>query len=624
MKTYAILLLFIFTESFSQQISEREITTTIDEVTVFIQGAQITRTGTTSIPTGKSKLIVKELSPYMDGKSVQVKATGNFTILSVNPTLNFLNQIKREKRVDSLNQILTDIDLKIERKQARLEVLDEKSNVLNVNRKLGSDNLDVAVSQLRDAIEFYEQQYTAIKNEKITVTDEIENLNKDKQNVLSEIHKISKNKDLPSGEVEIQVDADQFTKGEFKVTYLVTNAGWYPKYDIRVESVDNPLQLTYKADVYQQTGINWNNVRLKLSNGNPNESGVAPTLQTWYLNFARNTIINRNAYNRLTAAPQTVSGTVYDETGEPLIGTTVTVQGTTIGTVTDINGIYSLTLPNGASGLMFSFVGYESKILPINSSQMDVQLELDVQSLSEVVVIGYGTDGSSSYDYEQSPFSRYEKPEAKTITTTVIENQTSVEFEVDEPYSIKSNGEKITVDLSSDEIETSYEYFAVPKLDKDAFLIARVTNWDQFNLLEGEANLYFEDAFVGRTILNARSMEDTLSISLGRDKSIIIGRTKVNDYSKRRTIGNNKIESRGFEILAKNKKSAAIKLTLFDQVPVPAISDIEVELTEKSKALNNEKTGELKWELTLSPQEQVNLKLGYQVKYPKHEKVILE
>ncbi|MEQ8472353.1 MAG: mucoidy inhibitor MuiA family protein [Marinoscillum sp.] len=624
MKTYAILLLFIFTESFSQQISEREITTTIDEVTVFIKGAQITRTGTTSIPTGKSKMIVKGLSPYMDGKSVQVKATGNFTILSVNPTLNFLNQIKREKRVDSLNQILTDIDLKIERKQARLEVLDEKSSVLNVNRKLGSDNLGVTVSQLRDAIEFYEQQYTAIKNEKITVTDEIENLNKDKQNVLSEIHKISKNKELPSGEVEIQVDADQFTKGTFKVTYLVTNAGWYPKYDIRVESVDNPLQLTYKADVYQQTGINWDNVRLKLSNGNPNESGVAPTLRTWYLNFARNTIINRNTFNRLTAIPQSVSGMVYDETGEPLIGTTVVVQGTTIGTITDINGNYSLTLPNGASNLMFSFVGYESQILPINSDQMDVQLEMDIQSLSEVVVVGYGVEGSSSYDYEQRPYNSYKEPKAKTVTTTVIENQTTVEFEVDEPYSVKSNGEKITVDLSNHEIETTYEYFAVPKLDKDAFLIARVTNWDQFNLLEGEANLYFEDAFVGRTILNASSMEDTLSISLGRDKSIIIGRNKVNDYSKRRTIGNNKIETRGFDILAKNKKSAAIKLTLFDQVPVSAISDIEVELTEKSKALHNEKTGELKWEFTLSPQEQVNLKLGYQVKYPKHEKVILE
>ncbi|VAW26350.1 Aspartate ammonia-lyase, partial [hydrothermal vent metagenome] len=213
---------------------------------------------------------------------------------------------------------------------------------------------------------------------------------------------------------------------------------------------------------------------------------------------------------------------------------------------------------------------------------------------------------------------------SKVVKTTIIENQTTVEFAVKTPYSIKSNGEKLTVDLTTYEIESIYEYYAVPKLDKDAFLIARIINWDQYNLLEGEANLYFEDAYVGRSILDAKSLSDTLDISLGRDKNIIIGREKVDDFSKKRTVGANKIDSRGFKIIARNKKSQPIKLTIIDQIPLASVSDISISPDELSGGKLELSTGEVKWELLLSPKSQKELMLKYSVKYPKKEKVVLE
>ena len=178
-------------------------------------------------------------------------------------------------------------------------------------------------------------------------------------------------------------------------------------------------------------------------------------------------------------------------------------------------------------------MGLDTKEIMINSSVMNVTLN-DAVALSEVVVTGYGRGSYGRRSRQKSKKKSYEDKslDAKTITTTVIENQTNVEFEVEKPYSIKSNGEKMGVDLNKFEIETIYEYYAVPKLDKDAFLIARVIDWDKYNLLEGEANLYFEEAYVGRSILDARSLTDTLDISLGRDKNIVIGRTKMNDFSK--------------------------------------------------------------------------------------------
>jgi uncharacterized protein (TIGR02231 family) len=216
------------------------------------------------------------------------------------------------------------------------------------------------------------------------------------------------------------------------------------------------------------------------------------------------------------------------------------------------------------------------------------------------------------------------KQKSQPIMTTFIENQTTVEIEVKEPYSIKSDGEKLLVDLVHYEIPAQYEYYAVPKLDKDAFLMARIVQWDQYNLLEGEANLYFEDTYIGRSILNTQALTDTLSISLGRDKSVAIGRTKVDEFTRKRTLGANKTETRGFTIVVKNKKSQPIKLTLFDQLPVSANSEITVTPVELTGAKLDVQSGKLSWEQVIAPQQQKEFVLQYEVKYPKRESVVLE
>jgi len=173
-------------------------------------------------------------------------------------------------------------------------------------------------------------------------------------------------------------------------------------------------------------------------------------------------------------------------------------------------------------------------------------------------------------------------------------------------------------------VPADFEYYAVPKLDNDAFLVAHIVKWDQYNLLEGEANLYFEDAYVGRSILNTKALGDTLSISLGRDKSIVISRTKVDQFNRRRTFGVNQIDSRGFKILVRNKKSHPIKLTLFDQLPVSVNNDIIVTPIDLSGAVRDEKSDLLTWHQTLEPLQQKEITLQYDVKYPKRENVLLE
>ena len=456
--------------SFSQEFKEVELKTEIKEVIVFLQGAQVSRKGEVDIPMGKSVVRVKSLSPYIDEKSVQVKTNGDFTFLSVNHKSDYLSELDKGAEIDSIRDLIDKIETELAVRTNRLQVLEEKVSLLNHNKVLGGLNTGTSLSQLKEAMVFYDQELSKIKKEELEIYDAKEELAKRKKRLESQISEVSLRKEEPTGQIEIRIDAKLKTKGKFDLTYMVDNAGWYANYDIRVKDVNSPVALNYKADVYQNTGVDWKNVKLKFSNGNPNQSGLAPRLKTWNINYARYSVYEKAENNILSALSGTVSGKIVDETGVPLPGVTILIKGTSIGTVTDMDGNYSLTLPHGASHLLVSFVGYTTQEVPINSSVINRKMEVDVQQLEEVVVVGYGSTGGSSrsYGYGLRTIPN-KKAKADRLVTTVVENQTTVEFEVPVPYSIKSNGQKLTVDLREMEVEANYQYYAVPKLDKDAF-----------------------------------------------------------------------------------------------------------------------------------------------------------
>jgi hypothetical protein len=610
----------------AQNFKDKDVKTKISDVTVFLSGAQIFETGLVTIPAGKTTLRIKDLSPYVDEKSIQVKADGDFTILSVNHRYNYLNALTRDAKIDSLRKVLDESELAVTKDEGRLDVLKEKQSLLDKNKKLGGETSGASIAQLKQAMEFYEAELSKIRDEEIRISRLIATRKKTEEKLKQQLNALHEQASLPTGEIEIRVSAENQVSTKLNLTYLVANAGWYPKYDIRVQNINSPLELIYKAEVYQNTGVDWKEVKLRFSNGDPNQSGQIPALSPWLMTYARNTSFGNALFGaRASTGIRNVKGKALSEDGTPLAGVSVLVKGSTIGTVTDSEGNYSLTLPRDGAQLVFSLVGMKSKEVTVTSSEMSVNMEDDLTALPEVVTVGYSTRGRmAGVQVRGVSTVKSEMIPSNIIVTRVVENQTTVEIEVQTPYSIKSNGEKLQVDLREYKVNALYEYYAVPKLDKDAFLIAKIINWDQYNLLEGEANLYFEDAFVGRSVLNAKSLEDTLDISLGRDKNIVMGRLRNEQFSKRRTFGSNVIELRGYKITVRNKKSQPIKLTIFDQLPVSIVSDISVNSIELAQGQLDERTGKITWELTVESQQQKEIDLQYEVKYPRREKVLLD
>ena len=611
---FFLLLASFALQGFAQDLKEVTLTNQIKEVTLFLSGAQVFETATGTLPAGETVLLVKGLSPFLDEKSIQVKGQGNFTIQAVNKRLDFLHEKEEGEKAKALEKEIAEIEKRQSNLRNRIQVLGTKMSVLSANKSIGSSQAGTSMTALKATLDFFDAEHTKIANEELQINAQLAANDQEIEALRNQLYALQQSDDKAKAEIRIRVKATGSGPATFQINYLVSNAGWYPKYDVRVKSITEPLQLQYKAEVFQNTGADWKNVKLRFSNANPNQGGQAPIIDKWELNYARYTTVNKFA---VPQTPGSISGLVLDEQGQPLPGTAVLVKGTTIGTTTDLEGRYSLTLPTTAKTLVFSFVGMRMEELPIQGrSNMNVTLMQDTQMLSEVVVTG-------SYR-EREKKALGASMDAAPLMTSFVENQTTVEIQVAEPYSIKTNGERTLVDLKTYEIPATYLYIAIPKLDKDAFLLAEMADWSQYSLLEGESNLYFEDGFVGRSILNPAALQDTLQISMGRDRSIVMQREKVDQFSKKRTIGANITESRGYEITLKNNKSQAVTLQVKDQIPVSVNSSIEVTTGELSGGVVDPVTGIVTWEISLAPGGQQKLSLRYEVKYPKSERVILD
>ncbi|MCL2031720.1 MAG: DUF4139 domain-containing protein [Methanomassiliicoccaceae archaeon] len=214
------------------------------------------------------------------------------------------------------------------------------------------------------------------------------------------------------------------------------------------------------------------------------------------------------------------------------------------------------------------------------------------------------------------------KPAAPLAVQT--ESVASVEYTLPVPYTVLSSETGKTVDILTHELKASYQYRCVRKLEKDVFLVAEVKDWTHLNLLAGNANVFFEDKYVGEIHVDPRKAEEGLRISLGRDKNIIVTRVRGKDYTSTSTMGSSAKASREWTINARNLRKQDIDITIEDQIPVSANKDITVDAVNVSGAELDKETGKLTWKFTLSPADSKVLSVKYMVTYPKNRTVILE
>jgi uncharacterized protein (TIGR02231 family) len=205
---------------------------------------------------------------------------------------------------------------------------------------------------------------------------------------------------------------------------------------------------------------------------------------------------------------------------------------------------------------------------------------------------------------------------------SITENIIRTEYEIKLNYTIASDGKAHKVMINQREMPMMLRFAAVPKISTDAFLLARIAGWEDMNIIPGAARIYFDGAYVGEMYLNASTTSDTLSVNLGRDKSIVITRKKIKENYKEKIIGEEKTETRSFELVVRNTKGIPIEIVLEDQIPVvQGTNDIKVELIKGDGADLEEPTGKLSWKVKLGVKESKKYVFTYEIRHPKGKPV---
>ena len=599
----------------------------IQKVTVFIDGAQITRTGHSAVNSGVTDIIFSNLSPYLDKSSIAVEAKGEFTVLSITQQINHLNEQKKKEETEQLEKRKEEFTKRLEDERSMEAVYDEGVAMLEKNQLVNSQHTDLKTADLKSAMEYHQEKLTELKKTLLTYARNIKKIEDTIVHINEQLKLLNATQSTATSDLVVTVNSKQVTEGDFVISYYVSNAGWFPSYDLRVDDISQPLKIAYRANVHQSTGEDWKNIKLVLSNGEPKSNSTVPELHTWYISNGSggSTPVTYGsgpyAYRTPDPSVREVKGKVYDINNEPLPFANVMLKGTTVGTTTDANGYYSLQLPYGKNYLKVNYVGYKEQDVPVFAGTIDIRMQNESRALNEVMI---STETLAAPAYYSISTKKAKVEEKDNVPTTEVFAPTTYSYEIEMPYSIPDDGKTYTVDIKEQQVNADYIYKCVPKLDKEAFLTARMTGWEDLNLLDGQANLYFEGTYVGQTLLSTSTAEDTLQISLGRDKSVTVNRTKLKDLSKRTFFGDKKVATRAFEISIRNNKKQPINIAVEDQMPVSTQKEIDVDRQEYKEAKLDDATGKLTWNLQIPPATERKMNFKYAVKYPKDYHFVLE
>ncbi|WP_010249461.1 DUF4139 domain-containing protein [Myroides injenensis] len=516
----------------------------LESARVYFNSAELTHKANLKLPKGTSEIVITNIADNLNDQTIQIGATNDVTVMSVQYSNRFIEEYDASEDSPLIKPVKDSIRLvEVELKKISNQLATERKTieVLDANMKVGNSQGNTT-QEITKMVDYYKVKRNQLANE-VDRLAEIENkLSVRLSNLKDRLaFNDGKGDKVSKGKIVLQVMSEKEGNANLQIKYLTPYASWKPFYELRVDQVNSPVKIVYKADVNQSTGLDWRNVKLSLTSGIANQSNLIPKWSMWFLNYQ-----NDNVYKELLNKSNRVSNSRKTVTAE----------------------------------------------------------------YSEVV---------ESLDYMPEIF------EELSINdyTNINNSQLNVSFDISIPYTIVSNGKNHSVTLNNISIPAEYMYYAAPKLDLNAYLVATIKDYSNYNLLAGNANVVFEGVYVGKTYLDPGNTEEVMKLNMGKDPRIVLTRTLVKDKSGTKTLSSKKEQQFLYDIVVRNTKSDTITIQIEDQYPISANKDIEVVVTEKSGASINQEKGIVKWDLKLKGNESKTLKFGYQVKYNKDQRVNL-
>jgi uncharacterized protein (TIGR02231 family) len=568
MITIALLLCSFFCSALiAQNEAPTSIKTNIHAVKLHLQGAEVMRKTSINLKAGRNHLVFTNLSPKLYEQTIQVSTSKQVKVISVTSKQNFIERRQATPRIKALNDSLEVLRDAIDLLENELGSYEEEQALLKQNRSMKSSQQNLTVAELQSMSEFYRKRNFDINKNISRLTKKSTKLNRQVFDHKLQLYELNADK-RAMAEIFLVVEAETATSTDFDLRYVVSDAGWAAIYDLEASNFASTINLEYRALTYNNTGVDWNDVELTLSTGDPLQSMLQPSLSVWNL-------AGSSSYQINTIANIDIS-------------------------VNNNKAIQQQVIQQG--------------------SYLKLNKEDEIRSI-------LGADFEEEIDYSTTEFERYRKnqPDAPNVVVETLEvPEFNADFKIEKPYTIPSDRKPYSVDIKQFDLPTTYKYYAVPKLDKDAFLLAQVVGWEDLDLVSGPINIYNNKKYIGQSRLSINNLSDTLAVSLGRDPKVVLSRKKVKGSSQKVFLGSSKKATIAYDIVVRNNHSKPINIEILDQVPISSDKDVVITIDEKTGAGYDEKTGLLSWNLSIAPTQTKSLNFGFSIKYPKDKQVKIE
>lgn len=279
----------------SSPVPSPSLSTQITEVTVYTDQAQVTRRGLISLTGEERELVLTGLPTSLRSESVRASGAGRVTVrlLGVRTEKIYATEPVAE-RVAQLTTQLQQLEDQKRSLQDRLEALRLQQNFV---QGLGEKSIErisqalarqqIGLEQTNELLNFLGQRYT-------DYADAISGLERQGRELTSQIQALSQQlqqvrtpRPRESFSLFIAIQPQGGGDFELEVSYVVSRASWTPLYDLRLNAAGDSLNLTYLAEVQQNSGEDWTDIALNLSTAKPGLGTLPPKLEPWYIDILR-------------------------------------------------------------------------------------------------------------------------------------------------------------------------------------------------------------------------------------------------------------------------------------------------------------------------------------------------
>ncbi|MDE6045827.1 MAG: mucoidy inhibitor MuiA family protein, partial [Alistipes sp.] len=457
--------------------SAEKVPTSVEKVTLFLDGALVTRTGYVELPAGETTLLFTGMSPHLDARSLLVQSNDRYDrviILDVECLYGNTGTLTRAERLQSERKLREAIR---ERDRNREGQRAAKAEIYRLAEEWYENDQSIKNSpeQKRELFDRYGERLHEQMARRDQLEKRVPELEERRDRLAREFGRAARQAERPITGIRVKVRTYDPCKTTLLLSYYLREAGWRPRYEVRSEGLDEPVLLLYKAEIRQQTGEEWRDAALTLSTSRPILDDTNLDLQPYRLDPD----LAPPEY-QLHALYNTVSGVVYEDgTRRPIAGATVQGSGSTIRTTSDRDGRFTIAMPRGSTILQFKADGMVPEEYRYPEPTINIEL---VPATSE-------TPGWRMSEYYEEYFGE-PQPE-------VFSSKPHYERKIPRPCTVPPDGNPVSVEIDSHELPAAYRHRSTPKIDPDAFLQDETTGCTQLDLPEGEAELYFENTRMG-------------------------------------------------------------------------------------------------------------------------------